>query len=520
MAAERLIYPLGRQDFESLREDGCVYVDKTELVYDLVKYNKYVFLSRPRRFGKSLLLSTVRYYLEGRKDLFEGLKIMELEKKWTKHPVLHLSLGAIDSSDKEGLSSSLERQFKNWELKYDVTVKEKTLSDRFARIISNASAKTGERVIVLIDEYDNPLINTIHNPEIYEMNRTLLKSVYSNLKDLDNYIKFAMITGVSRFSNTSVFSGLNNITDISFHSEYASICGFTKEEITEYLWTGIERYALKNDTGTQETLEELKREYDGYHFTEDLVDIYNPYSLLNCLNQSKIDNYWMQSGVPEFLVRKLKNNSISFTELFSAQATPATLSTIDAAFDSPIALFYQTGYLTIKGYDKQKKKFQLGIPNKEINEGLTYFLLKSYLFSEDMVFSNRLEEMASCIRKGNPQEFIETLETLLAPIGYHLHGKMTEVDFERTMFVIFHMLGFHMHSQLTTSFGRIDLTVETKDFVYLIEIKLDGSAQDALDQINRKDYALQWKHSERKVFKIGISFSSAKRNIDSFLISE
>lgn len=513
-------YPIGTQDFATLREFGYIYIDKTDLIYNLVTSNRFVFLSRPRRFGKSLLLSTIRYYFEGRKDLFEGLKIMQIEKGWRKYPVLHLELGSIDSNDEKGLWVELDNQFKKWERQYGITDIAGTLSTRFRNIIEAAKGTTGERVVILVDEYDNPLINTMDNPSLHAPHRELLKSIYSNLKGMDAYIKFGMLTGVSRFSNTTIFSGLNNLQDITFDDEYASICGFTREEIKEYLWEGVMNLATKKADTPQEAMQSLKDEYDGYHFSEGMIDIYNPFSLLNCLKKSKIDNYWVRSGVTKYLVQKLEGYQGAFSKIFNSDQTTESLSTADAAFDSPVSLLFQTGYLTIKGYDPETMEYRLGIPNREVDRSLFYFLMGEYSPNKDTSGVKALREMANCLNAGDPEEFLERLQSLLSPVGYHLHGKMTEKDFERTMFVIFHVLGFHVHSELNTSDGRIDLTVETKDYVYVIELKLDKSAEEALEQIKSKSYALPWKFDGRKIFKIGISFSSKTRNITDWIIEE
>ena len=519
---EDQLYPIGTQDFEKIRNYNMVYVDKTDLIYKMVRRPQYVFLSRPRRFGKSLLLSTIQAYFEGKKELFEGLAISGLEKEWKQYPVFHLQLNGIDANLADSLNAELFRQFSIWERMYGLSKGSPIAGTHFRELIKEAYDKHGKQVVILIDEYDNPLINIIDDKAVHESLKDQLKSVYSALKDMDGCIRFGMITGVSRFTNTTIFSGLNNLNDITFSDEYATICGFSREEITRDLWPGVEKLAQKLKTSSEEALDILKRVYDGYHFSAEMADIYNPFSLLNCLDESKISNYWMQSGVPEFLARKLGRDKISFSRLFSAEATELTLSATDAAFDDPVALFYQTGYLTIKEarMEDYQEVFTLGIPNKEVNEGLFQFLLGKYTFSNSMEGSQSLKEMAKCLDKGDPEGFLSRLQSLLAPIGYHLQGKMTEVDFERTMFVIFHILGFHVHSELATSYGRIDLIVETKEYVYVMEIKLGHSAQEALEQIEKKDYALAWKNDGRKVFKIGISFSSEKRNIEEWKIVE
>ena len=512
-------YPIGNQDFCKIRENGWVYVDKTRLVYELTHHADYVFLSRPRRFGKSLLLSTIRYYLEGRKELFEGLEIEGLEKEWRKHPVLHLELSRINSQDQNSLSATLDNQFAEWEKEYDIEDNSHLeFAQRFANIIKRAHAKTGEKIVILIDEYDNPLINTIYNREIYETNRNLLKAVYSNLKAMDKFIRFAMLTGVSRFSKMTIFSGINNLTDITFDDEYSAICGFTLEEIKRYLMEGVGKVAEYEECDTEKALKLLKEEYDGYHFSLSLVDIYNPFSLLNCLQKGRIDNYWMQSGVPEFLVKRIKDSSIPYRKLFAASGTTESLAASDAAFDSPVALLYQTGYLTIKSYDRKNRRFMLGMPNKEVDEGLFSYLLKGYYSYDLYEAEDRLKEIAGYIERGDPESFLERLRSLLAGIPYHLQGKMTELDFERTLFVIFHVLGYHVHSEMATSSGRIDLLIETKQYIYIVEIKLDKTANQAQDQIIEKEYALAYEYDGRKVFRIGVNFSSETRNITDWIV--
>lgn len=520
MEEKRLKYPVGTQDFATLREEGYVYVDKTELIYNLVTDKRYIFLSRPRRFGKSLLLSTIRYYFEGRKDLFEGLKIMELEKNWKRYPVLHLELSRIDSRNPESLISTLEEQFQEWEEKFEIKDRNFAFSQRFAQIIKHAHKKFRERVVVLIDEYDNPLLNTISSPEIHESHRNLLKSIYSNLKGLDEYIKFAMLTGVSRFSNTTIFSGLNNLKDITFSEDYSTICGFTYEEIKEYLWTGVGHLSMKLGCTPEEAMSKLKDEYDGYHFSEDLTDIYNPFSVLNCLDSRKIENYWVRSGIPNFLAEKLKESRKSFSAIFSTEEDSFSLSTMDAAFDSPVSLLYQTGYLTIKGYNREENLYRLGIPNREVDKGLFYFLYGYYSRQTEGETKGEMREIYRALQKGDCQNFLERLQSMLAPISYHLDGKCTETDFQRIMFIILHILGFHVNIELSTSRSRIDMIVETQDYVYIMELKYDGSAEEAVKQIEDKEYALAWKFDGRKLYKIGINFSFTSRNIDSWIIKE
>ncbi|MCH5222754.1 MAG: AAA family ATPase [Muribaculaceae bacterium] len=518
MNLPELKYPIGQQDFASIISDGYIYVDKTALIYRLVRSGKYFFLARPRRFGKSLLLSTIRYYFEGRKELFKGLKIRYLEILWDSHPVLHLQLSRVDPNSPLSLESTLNQQFSRWEKRYGIANSEEDLTTRFVNIIQGAFEKTGRRVVVLIDEYDNPLINTIGNRELYEKNRSLLKSIYVCLKDLDEYIRFGMLTGVSRFSSLSIFSGLNNLRDITFDARFSALCGFTEEEIQSTLGEGLKKLSESMQIHPEDAIKLLKENYDGYHFSEDLTDIYNPFSLLNCLDSCKIENYWFRSGTPTFLIKALSENRESFSRIFNADATSIELATNDVAFDDPVSLLFQTGYLTIKRYDPSTNMYRLGVPNLEVDRSLFLYLLAGYSHVRDTENLRLVHLMADALEKGEPEEFIEVLKSVLAPISYRLNGKMTELDFERTMFVILHLLGLEVTTELETSQGRIDLVVKTKDFVYIIELKLDKTAEEALQQINSRDYTLQWEKGNRKVFKVGISFSSVTRNISSYLI--
>lgn len=520
MTPQKIKYPIGIQDFRKLREDGYIYVDKTDIVYDLVKNSQYFFFARPRRFGKSLLLSTLKYYFEGRKELFEGLKIMELEKDWRRHPVLHLSLASLNADNDAGLNSALEEQFSEWEDLYGINESNFDFAQRFARIIKAAYNQTGEKVVVLIDEYDNPLINTLHRDDLHHKNRELLKSVYSNLKDQDAYIKFGFLTGVSRFSSLTIFSGLNNLMDVTFDDRFADLCGFSDDEIKEYLFAGVEKLAECEGISAEEAMDLLKKYYDGYHFSTKLIDVYNPFSLLNCLHNSKIENYWFKSGAPSFLIKKLEENKDSFTSIFNAESDSMNLGTVDAAFHDPVSLLFQTGYLTIKSYNKRFDEFKLGIPNREVEKSLMLLLLGRYRGKNSSELMKPLILMAECLENGQPEEFIGRLRSILAPISYHFKNKLSELDFERVMFVILHLLGLEVTTELHTSWGRIDVVVKTGKYIYIMELKLDKSAREALDQIENKEYALQWDYDGRKVIKIGINFSSEQRNITEWEIKD
>lgn len=513
-----LLYPVGQQNFEKIRNDGKVYVDKTALIYNLTHSVDYVFLSRPRRFGKSLLLSTMKAYFEGKKELFQGLAIEHLEKDWIKYPVISLELSRIDSFDENSLNDILDEQFKSFERQFGIDKIYPSFSSRFTEIIKSAFNQTGLKVVVLIDEYDNPLINTLNRPEIHERNKELLKSVYSNLKSMDEYIKFGFLTGVTRFSKAGIFSGLNNLTDITFEKKYSTICGFTEKEIRDYLWEGVKILGQEEGMNTENALHLLKQEYDGYHFSEDLTDIYNPYSLLRALHSSKIENYWIDSGTPSFLIERLKETEEPFFELFNEEGDTSTLAAIDTAFTSPVALMYQTGYLTIKDYDRKERVYKLGIPNKEVREGFFSVVLSEFVQKDRMKGIKATKRMKACLEEGNAQEFLERVQSFLAGVSYELTSKAPEIYFENNLYVMLQMMGLDVKAEDETSNGRIDLSVKTDKYIYIIEIKKDTPPEKALEQIERKEYALKYRFDDRKIITIGICFSSQTRNISSWLI--
>ena len=510
---ERQRYPIGQQNFENIRKEKKVYVDKTGLVFDLVREYNYVFLSRPRRFGKSLLLSTIQSYFEGREDLFRGLAIHDMEREWKRHPVFMLSLSRIDANDEKSLASTLSMQFGRWEEEYGITTKEDSLASRFSVIIETAFRKTGERVVVLVDEYDNPLINTLHKGALHESYRTLLKSIYSTLKDMDAYIRFGMLTGVSRFSRTTIFSGLNNLSDITFSDRYATICGFTEEEIRRDLWQGVENLAQKRKITAEAALEELKTAYDGYHFSEECPDMYNPFSLLLALAEERISDYWVTTATPEFLVEKLKNSRQNFTKIFNDKVSEKSLASIDTVFSSPVSLLFQTGYLTIKSYDAAENKFYLKVPNQEVERGLFPALLGAFVGQDEEDSRGETAKMGEFLDNGKPEEFLERCKIFLAGIPYSVMPTVSEIFFEHTMYLIFRTIPMEVEGESETAYGRRDIVVKTEKYIYIFELKLDGDAGAALRQIEEKGYALPYAHDGRHIIKIGVNFSSHTRNI-------
>ncbi len=504
-------YPVGVQSFEKLREYSYLYIDKTDLIYDLVTSDNCIFLARPRRFGKSLLLSTIQAYFEGKKELFKGLAIEQLETDWIEHPVLMLSLAAYRpvNGNLEGL---LSFQFDEWEKKYNIQSNETELSLRFRQIIKSAYKATGTTVVILIDEYDNPIISTMHDMERSEDNRQLLKSIYVNIKDLDQYIRFTMLTGVSRFSKMTIFSGLNNLRDISFNRKYATICGITETELTANFQQGIKELAEEYGTDADGAVALLKANYNGYHFTADCPDLYNPFSLLWAFADSKIGSYWFQSGTPEFLVRRIQESGDFLPEMFDETVEKRTLSASAISKTSPTALMYQTGYLTIKraeGHDL----FRLGIPNLEVRRGLFENLAEYFFDKDDIKVTNNMRRVRNLLEEKKIDEAMERLQTFMAGIPYEMSQRATELHYENNLFIIFVLIGVDAKPEWHTSRGRIDLLLRMRNYIYIIELKLDGTPEEALAQIREKDYGRQFTDDPRPIVRLRVTFSTETRNI-------
>ena len=503
-------YPIGIQDFESLRKDGYSYVDKTAMVYRLAADGRYYFLSRPRRFGKSLLVSTLSAYFEGKRELFEGLAIAGLEKEWVKRPVLHIDLNTADYRQPGSLVSLLNNILLKWEKLYGKGEGEDTLPLRFLGIIERAAQQTNHRVAILVDEYDKPLLHTLDNPELQAEHRNTMKSFYSVCKTQDRYIKFAFFTGVTKFSKVSVFSDLNNLEDISLLPDYAGLCGITEEELHHTFDGEVELMAEQQKQAKEECYAKLRRQYDGYHFCEDSVGVYNPFSLLNTLKNRRFRNYWFETGTPTFLVEVLQKNDYALNNLTSEAVSGDDLMGLDTAMRNPVPLIYQSGYLTIKDYDERFGMYQLGYPNKEVEEGFANFLMPYYTpirKSESRFFvGSFVKELES----GNVEGFMTRLQALFADGSYTVQGDR-EVYFQNCMAVILKMLGFYVEVERTTSSGRIDVTIQTPGYVYVMELKRDGTADEALRQIHDNHYADPFLVDTRTLYMIGIAFSSDSR---------
>ena len=507
-------YPIGIQNFEDLRRNGYKYVDKTNFVYKLADEGKYYFLSRPRRFGKSLFLSTLEAYFQGKKELFEGLAIYDLETEWKKYPIFHIDLNTANFQEKDSLYNVLNDYLTGWEDKYGTRDSEVTLPLRFKGVIARAAEKEGCGVVILIDEYDKPILQTLQAPELQAEHRAQLKAFYSVLKTQDRYIKFAFLTGVTKFGKISVFSDLNNLMDISMDHRYISICGMTEKELLVNFKEGINELSETYGDTEEDTIAKLKARYDGYHFEEHTVGIYNPFSVLNTLSKLRYKDYWFETGTPTFLVELLKMHNYRLPDMTKERVSNDVINSVDSLSTNPIPVIYQSGYLTIKGYDERFKKYLLGFPNKEVEEGFLNFLLPQYT-SAGSESPYMVDEFVKDVEAGKAEQFIKRLTTFFASNSYQVAGN-AELYFQNALYLVFKIMGFYTQVELPTSDGRMDVIIQTSDYIYIIECKLDGSAEDALQQIESKNYAAPFAMDKRTIIKLGINFSSKTRGVESW----
>lgn len=509
-------YPIGIQDFEDLQRNGYAYVDKTNFVYKLADEGKYYFLSRPRRFGKSLFLSTLEAYFQGKKELFEGLAIYDLETDWKKYPIFHIDLNTANFREKDSLYTVLNDYLTTWECKYGTRESEATLALRFKGVIARAAEKEGCGVVILIDEYDKPILQTLRDPELQAEHRAQLKAFYSVLKTQDRYIKFAFLTGVTKFGKVSVFSDLNNLTDISMDHRYISICGMTEKELLTNFKEGISELAEANGDTEEATIAKLKARYDGYHFEENTVGIYNPFSVLNTLSRLRYKNYWFETGTPTFLVDLLKMHNYRLPDMTKERVSDDVINSVDSLSTNPIPVIYQSGYLTIKGYDERFKKYLLGFPNREVEEGFLNFLLPLYT-SAGNNSPFLVDEFVQDVESGNPERFMQRMKAFFADTSYQVVGN-AELYFQNAMYLVFKIMGFYTQVERPTSDGRIDAIIQTPNYIYVIECKLDRTADEAIKQIENNGYAEPFLMDKRKLYKIGVSFSSETRGVAEYKI--
>ena len=517
MNGEKL-YPIGIQTFEKIRHEGRYYVDKTRHVYQLAHTDTFYILSRPRRFGKSLLVSTLDAYFSGKRELFEGLAIAELEQEWATYPVLHLDLSTGKYTDETALEGVLHQHLEKWEAMYGDTYRDRPHAERFLQVVELAYRKTGRQVVILVDEYDKPLLSTIVNEPLQQCYRAQLKAFYGVLKKQDPYIRFALLTGVTKFSKVSIFSDLNNLKDISLLPDYADLCGITEEEIHQYFEPQLHALAAAKGLTYEAALEKLRARYDGYHFGPHTVGVYNPFSLLNALQDRNYGSYWFETGTPTFLLDLLRQTSYDLEQLTHEQASASTLSDIEGFQEDPVPMLYQSGYLTITDYDDEFGVFTLGFPNQEVAQGFCEFIVPHYAPVNRRRVRFLIGNFVRSVNAGDADGFMRQLQALYDGVDYKIIGTM-EKHFHNSLFLIFHLMGFYTQVERHTSRGSIDLVMQTPGYIYLIECKLDKSAREALQQIEDRHYADAFATDPRRLFKIGLNFSSATRSISEYVIA-
>ncbi len=510
-------FPIGIQQFEKLREEDWIYVDKTEHIYNLVQGGTCYFLSRPRRFGKSMLLSTLEAYFQGKKHLFKGLAIEQLETEWAEHAVLHIDLNAKPFQKVEDLYDLLNDQLTIYEKMYDSVAVDKSPEGRLRQLIRAAKQNTGRNVVVLVDEYDKPMLQAIGNEELQTEFRNALKAFYGVLKSADGDLRFAMLTGVTKFSKVSVFSDLNNLKDISMSPHFHDICGITESELHAVFDEEVDKLAFANGQSKEEAYETLRQRYDGYHFCPNSTGMYNPFSVLWTLSEQQYGSYWFSTGTPTYLVQLMKEADLNPSALSGYEASASELDSIQISVDNPIAVLYQSGYLTIKGYDSRFKVYTLDYPNDEVKEGFVNFLLPYYTYSKSVSHATVIGQFVKSMECGDAEHFMELLQSFMAGIPYELVRNL-EVHFQNMVYIIIKLMGLYVQAEYRTSRGRIDLLVGTDKYIYVIELKLDGSAEEALAQINEKDYSLPFTADGRKVIKIGANITSDTRNIERWVV--
>ena len=512
-------YPIGIQNFEQLRNNNCVYIDKTELIYKLTHSDSVYFLSRPRRFGKSLLVSTLEAYFRGKKHLFEGLAMEHLEKEWTEYPVLHMDFSGSKYYDVDMLKSALNLQISRWEEVYGKNESETSFSNRLEGVIQRAYQQTGKQVVVLVDEYDSPLLDTNHKPELQEQLRDIVRDFFSPLKKNGQYLRFLLLTGISKFSQLSIFSELNNLQNISMRDEFSAICGITENELLTQMCPDIERMAAANNETYEEACAHLKKQYDGYHFSENCEDIYNPFSLFNAFNAKKYKNYWFSTGTPTFLLELLKQAQFDVKMLDGMTAMDNQFDAPTDVIVDPIPVLYQSGYLTIKDYDPMFRTYTLAYPNSEVRYGFTEALLPNYVHRFPRENTFYIVSFIKDLMKGDIESCLERTRSFFASIPYDLENK-TEKHYHTIFYLLFRLMGQYVDSEVKSAKGRADVVVKLTDAIYVFEFKFDGTPEEALAQIDSKQYAIPYQADGRKIYKIVVNFDSASRTIGNWKITE
>lgn len=529
-------YPIGIQDFASIINDGFVYADKTDLVYELTKSKGVYFLSRPRRFGKSLLVSTIKYYFEGRHDLFKGLKIESLEKKWETYPVFEIDFNGSNYTDADALEQTLNGYLIKWEQQYGVKPATDQPGRRLADVLHQAHVQTGKTCVVLVDEYDKPMLDAMdtglktrvgdNEMLIEDHNRETLKAFYSVFKLADADLRFVFLTGVTKFAQVSVFSGFNNARDISMNPRFDTICGISREELNKVFASSIEELANTNMLSVEEAKSQLQQRYDGYHFSNGMTDIYNPFSLLNAFADDNIRDYWFASGTPSYLMRLLAHSNENIQDIIARSYEAQEFVDYRATVEAPVPMIYQSGYLTIKGYNREDEEYKLDFPNHEVASGFLAILASGYFHTptEPNSWANKLKK---ALHHGKPEDFHNLLDDFLASIPYSVREsngeKSHERQFQYTVYLIMRLIGScrnTVYHEKATSKGRADCVIETPRYVYIFEYKLDRPAAEAMAQISDRGYAEPYAHDSRAVYAIACSFSSETGTISDWMVKQ
>ena len=513
-------YPVGIQTFEDIREKGYLYIDKTKYIVDFrEKGMKYVFLSRPRRFGKSLFASTLQAYFEGRKELFEGLAIADYEKEWVKHPVLHFDLSGAKHMGIEQLERYLADMLEEQETKWGYKTHLIDANLRLIELVKRAYNQTGKNVVVIIDEYDAPLLDVVHEKENLLPLHRIMQNFYSPLKMLDPYLEFTFITGITKFPQSSIFSGLNNLDNISMFNQYSTICGISKTELTTQMKPDIEAMGEALNMTYEECLKELTQFYDGYHFSENSEDIFNPFSLIKALNAGKIASYWFGSGTPSFLLKLLDKYHVNLSTLESQETVLSSFDQSTEEMTDALPLLYQSGYLTIKKYEPMFQEYTLGIPNKEVRDGLLNSLIPHYVNPRRSDNNAFLLGFCKAVYRNDIEAALEHMRTYMATIPYDLENH-SEKHYQTIFYLMFSFLNIYIRTEVKSAIGRADAVMHMPDTIYVFELKVDKSADEALAQIDEKGYMLPYHAEGKRLVKIGISFDSTQRTIRDWKIKE
>ena len=515
------LYPIGIQTFERIRKEDKLYIDKTEYIYRMAHTSgTYFFLGRPRRFGKSLLVSTMQSYFEGKKDLFKGLAMEKLEKEWTEYPVIHLDMSGGKHMEKEELKDYLSDMLEEQEYLLGVTGKDKAPNLRFKDLILQLYRKTGKQVVVLIDEYDAPLLDVAHEKEKLDELRNVMRNFYSPLKKYESNLRFVFLTGITKFSQLSIFSELNNITNISMDDEYAGICGITKEELLENMSEDIDMLGKALGYSRDVTIAKLKEHYDGYHFSKVSPDVFNPYSLLNCFAKKELGAYWFGSGTPTYLINMMRKHGAVPTDITRVEADESEFDAPTEEMTTIMPLLYQSGYITIKDYNRDYNYYTLDVPNKEVKVGLTKALIPSYVTPNTLATTNTARRIAQALDKQDMDGALHLLQDFLGTVPY-CNVTNYEGHYQQMLFIIFSLLtDYLVDVEVHTPRGRVDIVLLTKTDLYIIELKLNKDAQTAMQQINLKNYRQRFALSGKPVTKVGINFDSTLGNIEEWVVEE